>query len=167
MDRRLALFTLAGALPAAGALLASPARAQMAAGMDQFRMQALQGGEFALQSSKLAVERARNARVRQFAELEANEQAAYAAALGGAPGAVPLRQDHAEMMRRLSAARGASFDRLYVQGQVMGHQELLRINQTFAQGGTDAVGRSVAMLAVPSIQTHLVMLSQLGGRARD
>jgi putative membrane protein len=167
MDRRFALLALAGA-PFAASVGISPAKAQFfSAGMDQFRMQALQGGEFALQSSRLAAEKALSPRVRQFAELEANEQIAYAAALGAQPGMVQLRQDHAELIERLSAARGSTFDRLYIQGQAAGHQELLQINQTFAQGGTDVVGRAVAILAVSAIQSHLVMLSALrGGRAR-
>lgn len=157
MDRRLALFALAGALPLAAGL-GGRAEAQLGGDM---RMMALMGGEFSLQSSQLALQRSRNARVRQFAQLESNEQIAYAAAMGSGPGAVPLRQDHAALLEQMSRSSGAAFDRLYLQGQMAGHRELFQINQSMAQGGADPVGRAVATVAVPSIQTHMTMLGAM------
>jgi putative membrane protein len=124
-------------------------------------MMALMGGEFAMQTSQLALERSRNARVREFAQLEINEQLAYAAALGARPGSASLRPDHAQMLQQLQGMTGSSFDRMYVQGQIMGHEELFALNSAYAQAGYDTQGRSVAILAVPSIQTHLTILSRL------
>ncbi len=166
MDRRLALFTLAGALPAAALITSGRVEAQAVA--SDPRMAALMGGEFSLQSSQLAQERSRNARIRQFAELEAAEQAAYAVAMGGAPGSVQLRPDHAQMLQQMSQLNGAAFDRMYLRGQMTGHQELLQLNQAMSRGGGDQVTRSVSTLAVPAIQTHMVLLQMMnGGRARS
>lgn len=161
LDRRTALLALAGAALAPAAALGQTA-VPVPTGPVEFRTMALMGGEFALRTSQLALERSRNARVREFAQLEANEQVSYAAALGATPGGVPLRPDHAQMLQQLSAtAPGPRFDALYVRGQIMGHEELLVLNQAYARGGLDPQGRSVATLAVPSIQTHLTILSRL------
>ncbi len=164
LDRRTALMALAGAVVLAPtAALAQGMAAPVAAASDprQFRMMALMGGEFAMQSSQLALERSRNAMVQEFAQLEINEQVAYAAALGARPGMTPMRPDHAQMLQQLQAMTGSSFDRMYVRGQIMGHNELFALNSAYAQGGSDTQGRSVATLAVPSIQTHLTILSRL------
>ncbi len=73
----------------------------------------------------------------------------------------PLRPDHAQMLQQLQSMTGRSFDRMYVQGQIMGHNEALALTSAYAQSGFDTQGRSVATLAVPSIQTHLTILSRL------
>jgi len=164
MDRRTALLALAGAstLP-----FASSASAQAPLGLGPHRLLVLEGGEFAMQTSRLALERSRSAAVRQFAELEIAEQTAIAVSLGGRPGTTPLRPDHAAMVQQLAALSGSRFDAMYVRGQVMGHEELLTIITSFLQrGGGDAVGTAVANVAVPSIQTHLVLLGGLRGRGR-
>ncbi len=162
LDRRTALMALVGAVSLApSAVLAQGATAPVVSDPSQFRTMALMGGEFAMQTSQVALERSRNARVREFAQLEINEQIAYAAALGAQPGSVALRPDHAQMLQQLQAMSGSSFDRMYVRGQIMGHNELLALNSAYSQAGFENQGRSVATLAVPSIQTHLTILSRL------
>jgi putative membrane protein len=164
LNRRTALMALIGAvsLPASTAL-AQTAAAPMAAVSSpmQFRTTVLMTGGFAMQTSQAALERSRNPLVRQFAQLEINEQMALAAALGASPGSTPLRPDHAQMLQQLQSMTGRSFDRMYVQGQIMGHNEALALTSAYAQSGFDTQGRSVAILAVPSIQTHLTILSGL------
>lgn len=164
LDRRTALMALASAVALAPtAVLAQSAVAPTVAVTDprQFRMMALMGGAFAMQTSQVALERSRNARVQEFAQLEINEQLAYAAALGARPGSTPLRPDHAQMLQQLQALSDPRFDRMYVQGQIMGHEELFALNSAYAQAGFDTQGRSVATLAVPSIQTHLTILGRI------
>jgi len=159
MDRRAALVALAGTIPFAQTALAQSGPI----GPDQYRLMALMGGDFAIRTSQLALQRTQNAGARQFAQLEINEQTAVAASLGARPGGVPLRPDQAAMVQQLSAMPpGARFDAMYVRGQIMGHRELLSLNTTYLQSGTgDALGIAVANVAVPSIQTHLTILSRL------
>jgi putative membrane protein len=164
LDRRTALMALIGAVSLApSAVLAQTAAAPMGAVSSpmQFRTTVLMTGGFAMQTSQAALERSRNPMVREFAQLEINEQMALAAALGAAPGSTPLRPDHAQMLQQLQSMTGRSFDRMYVQGQIMGHNEALALTSAYAQSGFDTQGRSVATLAVPSIQTHLTILSRL------
>ena len=163
MDRRDLLITLASAVALAPvAASAQSAGALAALGPEQFRLTALEGGEFAIQTSRVALERSRSPAVRQFAQLEINEQVAFAGSLGARPGSVSLRSDHAAMLQQLASLQpGPRFDQLYIQGQIMGHQELLQINGAYAQAGADPVGQAVAQVAVPSIQTHLSILGRL------
>lgn len=173
MDRRTALLSLLGAttlaIPATG-LLATRAGAAGVFGTSDYRTMALMGGEFAIQTSQIALERARSRDVRGFAELEIAEQTGIAASLGTRPGGVALRPDQAQIVQQLSAMPpGARFDMMYIKGQIMGHQELLALNTGALQSpGGDPVILAVANVAVPSIQTHLVILERLArGGARS
>src|SRR4051794_35004412 len=95
--------------------------------------QVLMIGGFSMQTSQLALQRSRSSQIRDFAQLEANEQAAVAAALGAQPGSVPLSQDQAAMLEQLSSLSGHQFDRMYVKGQIEGHQQLLDLNTANSQ----------------------------------
>lgn len=159
MDRRSVLFALAGVAAAAPMASAQPL---LSTSPDQFRLSELMGGEFAIATSRLALERSRNPQVRNFAQLEINEQTAVAAALGTVPGGVQPRPDQIAIIQQLQGmAPGRQFDRAYVEGQLAGHEELLALNTAYAQSGSDSRGRAVATVAVPSIQTHLSILSSL------
>lgn len=159
MDRRSVLLALAGIVSAAPMAAAQPL---VPASPDQFRLMELMGGEFAILTSRMALERSRNPHVRNFAQLEINEQTAVAAALGAAPGGVQPRPDQLAIVQQLQGLPpGRAFDRAYVEGQIAGHEELLALNTAYAQDGGDPRGRAVATVAVPSIQTHLSILSGL------
>jgi putative membrane protein len=166
MDRRTALLSLLGAttlaVPGAG-LLTTRSAAALGFGTADYRTTALMGGEFAIQTSQIALEKARSRDVRGFAELEIAEQTGIAASLGTRPGGVALRPDQAQIVQELSAMPpGARFDMMYVKGQIIGHQELLALNTGALQSpGGDPVVLAVANIAVPSIQTHLVILERL------
>jgi predicted outer membrane protein len=76
---------------------------------------------------------------------------------------------HADMLNRLVTARGAAFDRLYGQMQVMAHREAVGIFSTSAEAGTDPNLRTFAGQALPHLEQHLVMARRLpgaGGRSR-
>jgi putative membrane protein len=164
MDRRSMFFALAGVVATASIAAAQPL---LPTSPDQFQLAELMGGEFAIATSRLALERSRNPQVRNFAQLEINEQTAVAAALGTVPGGVQPRPDQIAIIQQLQRMpAGPQFDRAYVEGQIAGHEELLALNTAYAQSGSDSRGRAVATVAVPSIQTHLSILSNLqrGGR---
>ncbi len=160
MDRRTALLALTSAV----ALAPETVRA-LGAGLSprSYRRAALAGGDLAILTSELALERSRNPHVRRFAQLEINEQVSVAASLGARPGTAGLRGDQAALLERLAATPPSpAFDRLYVRGQVIGHRELLALNDAYRrQAGGDPTGLAVANLAVPSIETHLTILQRL------
>jgi putative membrane protein len=162
---------LAGA--AAGAGFASALRLRVAAAQqsaagagsmspERTSQMALGGMAFALATSELANGRAENAVVRTFAQLEAEEQNAFAEArrMAGLPVPAPSMMDgqKQQMVQQLHGLRGAEFDRMYVQGQIMGHRELLQLHQAMAQSGSRPEERMLATVAVPAIKSHLSML---------
>lgn len=134
----------------------------MGAAPDRTAQMALGGMAFALATSQLATGRAENAVVRTFSQLETEEQMAFAEArrMAGLPVPAPSMMDaqKQQMVQQLQGMRGAEFDRMYVQGQVMGHQELLQLHQAMAQSGTRQEERMLATVAVPAIKSHLSML---------
>jgi putative membrane protein len=164
MDRREVLMALAGAVslsPAAAVAQGMPA--PRAVSPDRYRMMALMGGDSAIETSRLALERSRNPSVRRFAALEIDEQTAVAASLGARPGRAPLRHDQVAVIRQLAATPPSPrFDWAYIQGQMVGHRELLAVHGGYLRSPSrDNVGTAVANLAVPTIQTHLAVLGNL------
>lgn len=157
MNRRniLAGMALAGVLPVAARALAQGRK------QDGAKAKALMGGTFALETSKLAKQHGSSAAVKTFAELEISEQQAVAQAFGAEPGAAALDDQHKSMLQKLEAAKGAEFDRMYIDGQIKGHQELLAIHKDYAKSGTDEMARGASIVAVPAIETHLAMLKTI------
>ena len=167
MDRRGILLGSAGL--AALSLSLSP-RLALAQGTShwlsgtQYTAMTLMAGTLAKQSSQVALERAQNPRVKQFAGFEIAEQTAVAQVLTNSdnPPPVPLDAEHGAVLKTLEAQSGPAFDRAYILGQITGHQELLQIQQ----GYLDNTNRStdtqhIAVLARMSIKQHLVMLQEI------
>jgi putative membrane protein len=163
MDRRTALLALASAVALAPQSLGATPLPRAALSPRSYRMAALMGGDFAILTSELALQRSRNPHVRRFAQLEINEQVSVAASLGARPGTAGLRPDQAALFDELAATPASPrFDRLYVRGQIIGHRELLGLNDAYRRRAAgDPTGLAVANLAVPSIETHLTILSQM------
>ncbi|WP_128254059.1 DUF4142 domain-containing protein [Falsirhodobacter deserti] len=161
MNRRM-IFAASAALMAAMPIASyaqTPAAAPAAVAEDPQKQPALLGGNFALLSSRIAQEKATNESVRTFATLEVAEQEATAMAFGAEPGAGGVSQKHATMLEELQAApAGPEFDRMYIDGQIAGHEELRAIHSDYAENGSDPMARGASMVGVPSINTHLAML---------
>jgi predicted outer membrane protein len=128
-------------------------------------MDTLMVGNVALQTSELALSRAARPQVRQFAELEAEEQRTVAQIInemtGGAMPPPPPSPADARMMASLQRARGGQFDRMYLVGQVDGHRRLLDIQERYLRDGRNLHHRHIAMLARGRIQEHLRDLQRL------
>lgn len=163
-------FALAGAaliLPATAALAQQQAGTQ--AGTDtQLRMQAIEGSTFLLRSAQLGAQRAQDQRVRQFAQLEAEEQQAnmQAMQLAGVamPAQVAARDDKLRQLQRLEQTQGTAFDEMFIENMVNGHHEALQIMNSLAQSAGNPAERMIGTLNVPAIKSHLAMLQMIGRR---
>jgi putative membrane protein len=168
MKRYIALAALVAAVatPAAGqGAMMAPAPLLVPMTSEGFRAMALQSDSFEIQSSQLARQRSRNPAVRSFAQRMIRDHSMTSQALGVPPGsAVALDARHATMLNQLASASGRAFDALYVQMQVMAHQEAVGMFAAFAQGGTDPAMRAFAQQVLPSLQMHLAMAQRLAGR---
>jgi putative membrane protein len=156
MERR-SLLTGAAALGLLSATGTSLAQTR-AARVDEAKLPALMGGDFATATSQLALKKSRSAQVRNFARMEIEEQAATAMAFGSRPGAAGLSARHAALVETMQGLSGRAFDAAYIDGQITGHQELLRIHQRYARNGRDPMARGASMVGVPAIETHLALL---------
>ena len=140
--------------------------------------QTLAAGTVALQTSEIALQKAQNPKVKEFAQFERDEQTTIAEVLRsmqepaatasggaarGAASAPKLPADKAKMMEQLQQAKaGAEFDRMYVQGQLQGHQELLQIQERYIQSNSrNREHTNTAKLARGHIKEHIARLQDL------
>ncbi len=192
MDRRhlIAALAVAAAGPAlaqtSGTMPSSSSAGSMAAGASnamqgmmamgqaeqQYMQRTLMNGTVSLETSKIALDKARNDDVKQFAKFEAEEQQTVAEIIRsmGDPsstastGAMP-QGEMAQMVEKLRGMQaGAEFDRMYVQGQIQGHQELLKVQEEYVRGGQNMHVKHIAMLAAGRIREHITELQDLGKR---
>src|SRR3954454_15088667 len=141
----------------------------------QWLQQTMMVGSVALQTSEIALQKAQDAEVKQFAKFEADEQKGLAEVLrsmlepaGTASpqgGAGAPDQKHAAMIQKLQQAKaGDAFDKEYVKGQLDGHRELLQIQESFLQARPQSrEAMNVAKLAAGRIREHIEMLEDLQG----
>jgi putative membrane protein len=116
---------------------------------------------YEIDSSRLAMNRARRQDVRDFARMlmadhmRTTEQVAAAARADGlAPPPPRLEPSQRNMIRLLERTGRPGFDRAYLNQQITAHQQALALHRTQARTGTGEL-RRVAANAVPIVQGHL------------
>jgi uncharacterized protein (DUF305 family) len=136
-------------------------------------------GAAALATSRVALEKAGNERVKMFAQFEVAEQETIADILKSMqradanvtgsvnkPADQEVRGQLDDMGRRMveqldRVQRGAAFDREYVQGQIVGHRGLLEAQEDYLRSGKNREHVSVAKLARGQIKEHLALLEMM------
>jgi putative membrane protein len=133
----------------------------------------MRAGSLSLVQSRLAQDKAQDAKVKQFAKFEVDEQTGIAEVLksmqgatgqGAAPNAEAqgqLDDKGKQMLKRLQDAKGADFDAAYLKAQLDGHQELLKIQEAYIGSGKVREHVNVAKLARGHIKEHIAMLQDL------
>jgi len=122
---------------------------------------------YEMESSKLALAHASNPDVRSFAQMmttdHANTSAAVLAAAKQASVGLPggPNAKHTSMLKQLREAGHAKMERLYVDQQVMAHEEALALHQSFAAQGDNPALRAAAASAVPIVQRHLEEIKRI------
>jgi putative membrane protein len=190
MDRRHLLAGIA-ALAAATPVLAQTAAPQTGSGtrsgsadatMGEAEMRHMQRtmmlGTMALETSRVAMQKAQHPNVKMFATFEVAEQETIAEVLnsmrepaatsstgaGSASAAQPPQMDASarEMVQKLQQAQaGREFDREYIQGQIQGHQGLLQAQEEYLRSGRNREHVNVAKLARGMIKEHLALLQDI------
>jgi putative membrane protein len=117
---------------------------------------------FEIEAAKIALQNSRNEAVRSFAQrmIDDHERlSGHVKAAGkqhaGAGEAAQLERKHKVKLDELRRETGANFDRKYMEMQVQGHREALRLHQNYAKQGDDAALKKAASEAVPQIEQHL------------
>jgi predicted outer membrane protein len=206
MDRRIVLAGLAAAItaPALAQTSGSPATRQPgAAGSTggssgagsmggqqmtqadmQHTQQTMQLGLVALETSRIAQQKAKNADLKQFATFEVQEQTTLAEVLrsmlepaatsatgsavqpsAGSAATPPVQIDaeSREMIQKLQNTQsGEAFDRQYFQGQMEGHKGLLQVQTQYLQSNPQNREHvNVAKLARGMITEHIALLEEI------
>jgi len=161
-----ASLALAGCASTMGGQTASGAMAMPADMTPEDRMgyvkMAAASDMFEIQSSQMALSRAQNPAVRQYAQMlvthhtQTSQQLMAAARASGVtpppPMLLPMQQ---RMLDQLRSASGANFDRMYLTQQVPAHEMALALHSNYAQAGDTPALQVVARAAVPLVQQHL------------
>jgi putative membrane protein len=136
----------------------------------QFLTQAIQSGLAEVELARLARDRTESRAVRGFAQLMVDDHSAanqQLTALANAAGVTPPTQPdqaHQNLYAQLSALSGPAFDRAYMQGQVLNHQQAVDLFARQAQGD-DQVARFAAQ-QLPVLQRHLSMAQAISETLR-
>ncbi len=195
MDRRALLGGLAAvvvALPALAQTSGSSSSTMPSAGAGgaamnamgdaemQHMQQTMQLGMVALETSRIALNKARNDDLKQFANFEVQEQTTLSeilrsmmdpsatAATGSSAGqaAMPNVQMDAsarDMIQKLQGQQaGAEFDKMYLDGQLQGHRNLLQVQERYLQSNSrNREHMNVARMARTQIREHIALLETM------
>ena len=115
----------------------------------EFVREMLAAGAAEIQLGQLASQRGTSAEVKQFGDrmvqdhTKAGEQLKQIASRQGITTAAAADDDHRELMERLSGAKGAEFDRAYMEAMVDSHEDVLDKIESHAGGSNrSAAGAS-------------------------
>jgi putative membrane protein len=134
-------------------------------------------GSLSLATSRIALKKAEDEDVKEFAQFEVAEQETIADILksmqtGNVSGTVKppseseveanLDDKGKEMIVKMQQAKaGVAFDREYVNAQVDGHKQLLQIQEDYLKAGKNPEAVAVAKLASGMIKEHLTLLGDI------
>lgn len=129
-----------------------------------FLLKAAQGNMAEVMTSQLALRKARDPQVRQFAQHMIAEHSAAQRVLtqNAARRAMPLPSHvgamHAATHEQLLRASGRNFDRLYMAAQVEAHENAITLYQQALVQAQDADTRAYASQFLPAILNHVGMV---------
>jgi putative membrane protein len=174
LKSRPALFAAAAflvLLPATASLAAQPVvggkDGQKAAAAKQnpgeiFATRSQMTNLFEIEAAQLALERARDGNVRQFAEHMIKDHRAAAKKLQVAAGRsaialsdLKLDNVHRQKIEKLRNASAGEFDRTYMKMQIEGHQQALKLHRDYAKTGDLPALKEIAGDMARTIERHL------------
>lgn len=118
---------------------------------------------FEVEAGKVAERRSRSTEIRRFARMMVHDHTASTAKIKSAAMASNLSlqlpktldPEHQDKLAALKSAQRSDFDRLYMEGQVDGHQQALKLQQSYGETGSDPNLKAVAAELAPIVQQHL------------
>jgi putative membrane protein len=157
---------------------------QMSQADMQHMQQTLQLGMVALESSRIAMNKVRSEDLKRFANFEVQEQTTLSEVLHsmmepaatvatGSTGSqstpsntnMPMQMDASarDMMQKMQNQQaGAEFDKMYLQDQLQGHRDLLRVQEQYLQSNPrNREHTNVAKMARGHIREHIAMLEEM------
>lgn len=149
-------------------LLASAAWAQSPPATDaEFATKAAVGNTFEVQESKLALERATDTRLKDFARRMIDEHTAAQKMLQDAAGKAGTKADaaldapHQAMLDNLAGFNGTDFDKVYTADQIAAHADTVALLSDYKQNGKNADLMSWTTGALPKVKDHLAAINAM------
>ena len=136
-------------------------------GDSTFVQEAGVGGLAEVEMGRLAVQKAKDDRIRQFGQKmiddhsKANEELKQAAAQEGLTVPSSLDEKHRQTISRLDKLSGPQFDAAYAKEMVRDHKEDVKVFEKQSKAGTSAV-QKFASDTLPTLKNHLQMAEDLG-----
>ncbi|HEX5454232.1 MAG TPA: DUF4142 domain-containing protein [Stellaceae bacterium] len=135
----------------------------------QFTTQAAIANLYELAAADIALRRAQRHDVKEFARAMKADHEKIGSELNSFLGATnspqwpPQELDtvHQTLIDDLNAADREDFDRLYIEQQLLAHQEAITLFRVYRNRGRDDGMRSLAGLALPVLEKHLDMVREL------
>ncbi len=150
----------------AAALLAFLAPAAEARSMKagKFVENAAMSDMFEIESSRVALDKAERDDVKRFAQHMVDDHTKMSSEMKTlvqrlnlpdvkVPGS--LDRKHAKQIEKLKSASGAKFDSAYIDAQVKGHNDAVKLFKSYAQSGDNPELKAAAEKNLPMIQSHL------------
>lgn len=152
---------LPSALAALLLLASTTAWAQTpSAGDAEFVMKAAVGNQFEMEQAKLAMERATDPRIKDFAQRmmadhgDAMKKLTDAAGKAGQKPMATLDKPHQAMLDNLKGFNGTDFDKIYVADQIVAHAETVALLMDYQQNGQNSDLKVWAKEVLPIVKGH-------------
>lgn len=132
-----------------------------------FVNKAASGGMFEVESSKLAVDKAKRDDVKTFAQKmvtdhgKANADLQSMAQKAGVKVPDKMEPKHQAQLEKLGKTGTESFDKAYVDAQVEAHKEAVGLFQNYAKSGDQPDLKQFAEKTLPTLQEHQRMAQDL------
>lgn len=133
----------------------------------QFITSAAESGLAEVELSRLALQRASDPAVRDYAErmvnahIEANQQLVGIAAEEGISTPRSLSPEHEQLRQELAGLSGSAFDRRYMEAQIAEHRRAINLFEETAEEAESAQLRRFASNTLPTLETHLQRARQV------
>ena len=129
----------------------------------EYVVRAAMSDMYEIEAGRLAAQKARDQRVKNFAQMMVADHTDSSARLRqaipqGVTMNIPSQLDaehQAKLAQLRNAGAGAGFDRLYMQQQVMAHEQALALHQNYARAGDNPALQNVATMVAPVVEGHL------------
>lgn len=166
----------------AGTMPMSRTGGQMGQAEMQHMQQTMQLGMMAMETSRVAMNKVRNEDLKRFANFEVQEQTTLSEVLRSmmdpgataATGSTGNQQGQSGMTMQMDASArdmvqklqnqqaGAEFDKMYLEGQIQGHRNLLQVQERYLQSNPqNREHMNVAKMARGHISEHIAMLEEM------
>jgi len=132
-----------------------------------FANKAAISGMAEVEFGQLALQKASNAKVKDFASMmvkdhsKANEELKAIATAKNIALPASLDAEHAKVKEELTAKTGAEFDKAYVKAMVDGHQKTLALMEDGSKNNQDAELKGFAAKTAPVVKLHLDMILKI------